>query len=159
MGYCSPSSWKPRAFIYTKLPTSKNRAGVTKKPAGWVPVPQRGDFTRVKNPHCTVKETAEVAFCLLLCNVQVYTYLNISKHCKEHYREALPKHIFLSVSHRCIAILGSLIPFPGKHYWEVEVEEDTEYRTGVAFENTPRHGHLGANNSSWCMRHIITPSR
>ncbi|XP_048173730.1 fibronectin type III and SPRY domain-containing protein 2 [Corvus hawaiiensis] len=60
---------------------------------------------------------------------------------------------------RCIAILGSLIPFPGKHYWEVEVEEDTEYRTGVAFENTPRHGHLGANNSSWCMRHIITPSR
>ncbi|XP_050165722.1 fibronectin type III and SPRY domain-containing protein 2 isoform X2 [Myiozetetes cayanensis] len=60
---------------------------------------------------------------------------------------------------RCIAILGSLIPFPGKHYWEVEVEEDTEYRTGVAFENTPRHGHLGANNSSWCIRHIITPSR
>uniref|UniRef100_A0A8C5TVR5 Fibronectin type III and SPRY domain containing 2 n=1 Tax=Malurus cyaneus samueli TaxID=2593467 RepID=A0A8C5TVR5_9PASS len=60
---------------------------------------------------------------------------------------------------RCIAILGSLIPFPGKHYWEVEVEEDTEYRTGVAFENTPRHGHLGANNTSWCMRHIITPSR
>uniref|UniRef100_A0A8C5J593 Fibronectin type III and SPRY domain containing 2 n=1 Tax=Junco hyemalis TaxID=40217 RepID=A0A8C5J593_JUNHY len=60
---------------------------------------------------------------------------------------------------RCIAILGSLIPFPGRHYWEVEVEEDTEYRVGVAFENTPRHGHLGANNSSWCMRHIITPSR
>ncbi|KAM9533112.1 fibronectin type III and SPRY domain-containing protein 2 isoform 2-T3 [Guaruba guarouba] len=60
---------------------------------------------------------------------------------------------------RCIGILGSLIPFPGKHYWEVEVEEDTEYRIGVAFENTPRHGHLGANNSSWCMRHIITPSR
>ncbi|RLW03649.1 hypothetical protein DV515_00006375 [Chloebia gouldiae] len=60
---------------------------------------------------------------------------------------------------RCIAILGSLIPFPGKHYWEVEVEEDTEYRIGVAFENTPRHGYLGANNSSWCMRHIITPSR
>ncbi|KFP79672.1 Fibronectin type III and SPRY domain-containing protein 2, partial [Acanthisitta chloris] len=60
---------------------------------------------------------------------------------------------------RCIAILGSLIAFPGKHYWEVEVEEHTEYRAGVAFENTPRHGHLGANNSSWCMRHIITPSR
>ncbi|KAM6060269.1 LOW QUALITY PROTEIN: fibronectin type III and SPRY domain-containing protein 2 [Theristicus caerulescens] len=60
---------------------------------------------------------------------------------------------------RSIAILGSLIPFPGKHYWEVEVEEDTEYRIGVAFENTPRHGYLGANNSSWCMRHIITPSR
>uniref|UniRef100_A0A8B9TVK5 Fibronectin type III and SPRY domain containing 2 n=1 Tax=Anas platyrhynchos TaxID=8839 RepID=A0A8B9TVK5_ANAPL len=60
---------------------------------------------------------------------------------------------------RCIGILGSLIPFPGKHYWEVEAEEDTEYRIGVAFENTPRHGYLGANNSSWCMRHIITPSR
>ncbi|GAB0194149.1 fibronectin type III and SPRY domain-containing protein 2 [Grus japonensis] len=60
---------------------------------------------------------------------------------------------------RCIGILGSLIPFPGKHYWEVEVEEDTEYRIGVALENTPRHGYLGANNSSWCMRHIITPSR
>ncbi|NWU92124.1 FSD2 protein, partial [Upupa epops] len=60
---------------------------------------------------------------------------------------------------RCIGILGSLIPFPGKHYWEVEVEEDTEYRIGVAFENTPRHSYLGANNSSWCMRHIITPSR
>ncbi|XP_009555172.2 fibronectin type III and SPRY domain-containing protein 2 [Cuculus canorus] len=60
---------------------------------------------------------------------------------------------------RSIGILGSLIPFPGKHYWEVEVEEDTEYRIGVAFENTPRHGYLGANNSSWCMRHIITPSR
>ncbi|KFU87293.1 Fibronectin type III and SPRY domain-containing protein 2, partial [Chaetura pelagica] len=60
---------------------------------------------------------------------------------------------------RCIGILGSLIPFPGKHYWEVETEEETEYRIGVAFENTPRHGYLGANNSSWCMRHIITPSR
>ncbi|XP_009895579.2 fibronectin type III and SPRY domain-containing protein 2 [Dryobates pubescens] len=60
---------------------------------------------------------------------------------------------------RCIGILGSLIPFPGKHYWEVEVAEDTEYRIGVAFESTPRHGYLGANNSSWCMRHIITPSR
>ena len=65
----------------------------------------------------------------------------------------------LGFSHRCIGILGSLIPFPGKHYWEVEAEEDTEYRIGVAFENTPRHGYLGANNSSWCMRHIITPSR
>lgn len=52
----------PRALIYTKLPTSKNRAGVTKKPAGWVSVPQREDFTGVKNPQCTAKETAEVAF-------------------------------------------------------------------------------------------------
>uniref|UniRef100_A0A7M4FD51 Fibronectin type III and SPRY domain containing 2 n=1 Tax=Crocodylus porosus TaxID=8502 RepID=A0A7M4FD51_CROPO len=60
---------------------------------------------------------------------------------------------------RCIAILGSMIPFQGKHYWEVEVEEDTEYRVGVAYENTHRHGYLGANNSSWCLRHIVTPSR
>uniref|UniRef100_A0A8D0L7R6 Fibronectin type III and SPRY domain containing 2 n=1 Tax=Sphenodon punctatus TaxID=8508 RepID=A0A8D0L7R6_SPHPU len=58
----------------------------------------------------------------------------------------------------CIAILGSQIPFRGKHYWEVETEEDTEYRTGVAFENTARNDYLGANSSSWCMRHIVTPS-
>jgi len=83
------------------------------------------------------------------------TYLNIVN----SIAESPTKHILLPVSHRCIGILGSLIPFPGKHYWEVEVEEDTEYRIGVAFENTPRHGYLGANNSSWCMRHIITPSR
>ncbi|XP_067411846.1 fibronectin type III and SPRY domain-containing protein 2 [Emydura macquarii macquarii] len=60
---------------------------------------------------------------------------------------------------RCIAILGSMIPFQGKHYWEVEVDENMEYRVGVAFENTHRHGYLGANNSSWCMRHIVTPAR
>lgn len=64
-------------------------------------------------------------------------------------------HLF----HRCIAILGSMIPFQGKHYWEVEVEEDMEYRVGVAYENTHRQGYLGANNSSWCLRHIVTPSR
>ncbi|XP_039347511.1 fibronectin type III and SPRY domain-containing protein 2 isoform X2 [Mauremys reevesii] len=60
---------------------------------------------------------------------------------------------------RCIAILGSMIPFQGKHYWEVEVDENMEYRVGVAFENTHRHGYLGANSSSWCMRHIVTPAR
>uniref|UniRef100_A0A8C0IWP8 Fibronectin type III and SPRY domain containing 2 n=1 Tax=Chelonoidis abingdonii TaxID=106734 RepID=A0A8C0IWP8_CHEAB len=60
---------------------------------------------------------------------------------------------------RCIAILGTMIPFQGKHYWEVEVDENMEYRVGVAFENTHRHGYLGANSSSWCMRHIVTPAR
>lgn len=52
----------PRTFIYTKLPTSKNRAGVTKKPAGWVSAPQHEEFIGVKNPHCIAKETAKVAF-------------------------------------------------------------------------------------------------
>ncbi|XP_038273744.1 fibronectin type III and SPRY domain-containing protein 2 [Dermochelys coriacea] len=60
---------------------------------------------------------------------------------------------------RCIAILGSMIPLQGKHYWEVKVDENMEYRVGVAFENTHRHGYLGANSSSWCMRHIVTPAR
>lgn len=58
----------PRALISTKVPTSKNRAGVTKKPAGWVSAPQCGDFTGVKNPHCTAKVTAEVTF--VLCYVK-----------------------------------------------------------------------------------------
>ncbi|KAG8440555.1 hypothetical protein GDO86_006338 [Hymenochirus boettgeri] len=60
---------------------------------------------------------------------------------------------------RCIAIMGKLIPFKGKHYWEVEVSENTEYRIGVAHENTNKNGLLGANNTSWCLRHIVTPSR
>ncbi|XP_028679495.1 fibronectin type III and SPRY domain-containing protein 2 [Erpetoichthys calabaricus] len=60
---------------------------------------------------------------------------------------------------RCVAIMGELIPVKGKHYWEVEVEENTEYRIGVAYEDTQRNGYLGGNNTSWCMRHIITPSR
>ncbi|XP_066557550.1 fibronectin type III and SPRY domain-containing protein 2 [Amia ocellicauda] len=60
---------------------------------------------------------------------------------------------------RCVAILGELIPVRGKHYWEVEVEETTEYRIGVAYQDTQRNGYLGGNNTSWCMRHVITPSR
>uniref|UniRef100_W5N5Q8 Fibronectin type III and SPRY domain containing 2 n=1 Tax=Lepisosteus oculatus TaxID=7918 RepID=W5N5Q8_LEPOC len=60
---------------------------------------------------------------------------------------------------RCVAILGELIPVRGKHYWEVEVEENTEYRIGVAYQDTQRNGYLGGNNTSWCMRHVITPSR
>lgn len=60
---------------------------------------------------------------------------------------------------RCVAVLGDLIPVGGRHYWEVEVEEGTEFRIGVAYEDTQRNSYLGANNSSWCMRHILTPSR
>ncbi|XP_068455578.1 fibronectin type III and SPRY domain-containing protein 2 [Clinocottus analis] len=60
---------------------------------------------------------------------------------------------------RCVAVLGDLIPVRGRHYWEVEVDDDTEFRIGVACEDTERNSYLGANGSSWCMRHIVTPSR
>ncbi|KAM4744053.1 fibronectin type III and SPRY domain-containing protein 2 isoform 2-T2 [Anableps anableps] len=60
---------------------------------------------------------------------------------------------------RCVAILGDLIPVRGRHYWEVEVDDETEFRVGVAYEDTERDSYLGANSTSWCMRHIRTPSR
>ncbi|XP_037339534.2 fibronectin type III and SPRY domain-containing protein 2 isoform X2 [Pungitius pungitius] len=60
---------------------------------------------------------------------------------------------------RCAAVLGDLIPVRGRHYWEVEVDDGTEFRIGVASEDTERNTYLGANNTSWCMRHILTPSR
>ncbi|XP_034050770.1 fibronectin type III and SPRY domain-containing protein 2 [Thalassophryne amazonica] len=60
---------------------------------------------------------------------------------------------------RCVAVLGDVIPVRGRHYWEVEVDGETEYRIGVAYEDTERNSYLGANNTSWCMRHILTPSR
>lgn len=60
---------------------------------------------------------------------------------------------------RCIAVLGNLIPVRGRHYWEVQVDETTEFRIGVAYEDTERNSYLGANNTSWCMRHILTPTR
>ncbi|XP_051236592.1 fibronectin type III and SPRY domain-containing protein 2 [Dicentrarchus labrax] len=60
---------------------------------------------------------------------------------------------------RCVAVLGDLIPVRGRHYWEVEVDDGTEFRIGVAYEDTGRNSYLGANNTSWCMRHILTPSR
>uniref|UniRef100_A0A3B4A5G3 Uncharacterized protein n=1 Tax=Periophthalmus magnuspinnatus TaxID=409849 RepID=A0A3B4A5G3_9GOBI len=60
---------------------------------------------------------------------------------------------------RCVAVLGELIPVRGCHYWEVEVDDETEYRVGVAYEDTDRNSYLGANNTSWCMRHILTPTR
>ncbi|KAM7405900.1 hypothetical protein PAMP_000315 [Pampus punctatissimus] len=60
---------------------------------------------------------------------------------------------------RCVAVLGDLIPVRGRHYWEVEVDDGTEFRIGVAYEDTERSSYLGANSTSWCMRHILTPSR
>uniref|UniRef100_A0AAY4DFI8 Fibronectin type III and SPRY domain containing 2 n=1 Tax=Denticeps clupeoides TaxID=299321 RepID=A0AAY4DFI8_9TELE len=60
---------------------------------------------------------------------------------------------------RCVAVLGDLIPIRSKHYWEVEVDPNTEYRIGVAYEDTQRNAYLGGNNASWCMRHVLTPSR
>ncbi|GAA6218853.1 fibronectin type III and SPRY domain-containing protein 2 isoform X1 [Lates japonicus] len=60
---------------------------------------------------------------------------------------------------RCVAVLGNLIPVRGRHYWEIEVDDGTEFRIGVAYEDTERNSYLGANNTSWCMRHILTPSR
>lgn len=60
---------------------------------------------------------------------------------------------------RCVAVLGDLIPVKGCHYWEVEVDDGTEFRIGVAYEDTEKSSYLGANNASWCMRHILTPSR
>ncbi|XP_069381909.1 fibronectin type III and SPRY domain-containing protein 2 isoform X2 [Paralichthys olivaceus] len=60
---------------------------------------------------------------------------------------------------RCVAVLGDLIPVRGRHYWEVEVDDGTEFRIGVAYEDTERSSYLGANATSWCMRHIVTPSR
>ncbi|XP_058012032.1 fibronectin type III and SPRY domain-containing protein 2 [Ahaetulla prasina] len=59
---------------------------------------------------------------------------------------------------RSIAVLGYPIPFRGKHYWEVDVDENTEYCIGVAFENVPRDDYLGQSHSSWCMKHTITSS-
>ncbi|XP_075064022.1 fibronectin type III and SPRY domain-containing protein 2 [Mixophyes fleayi] len=76
---------------------------------------------------------------------------------EEESLEDLPYHC--NNFSRCIAVLGNLIPFRGKHYWEVEVDECTEYRVGVAYEDTNRNGVLGANNTSWCLRHICTPKR
>ncbi|KAM4630629.1 fibronectin type III and SPRY domain-containing protein 2 [Polymixia lowei] len=60
---------------------------------------------------------------------------------------------------RCVAVLGDLIPVKGRHYWEVEADDGTEFRIGVAYEDTQRNSYLGANNTSWCMRHILTPTR
>uniref|UniRef100_A0A8C7JBQ2 Fibronectin type III and SPRY domain containing 2 n=1 Tax=Oncorhynchus kisutch TaxID=8019 RepID=A0A8C7JBQ2_ONCKI len=73
--------------------------------------------------------------------------------------EELPLSCTVCVWSRCVAVLGDLIPVRGRHYWEVELDEDTEYRIGVAYEDTQRNSYLGGTNTSWCMRHVLTPSR
>ncbi|XP_037103760.1 fibronectin type III and SPRY domain-containing protein 2 [Syngnathus acus] len=60
---------------------------------------------------------------------------------------------------RCVAVLGDLIPVRERHYWEVEVDYRTEYRIGIAYEDTERNSYLGGNTTSWCMRHILSTSR
>ena len=64
-----------------------------------------------------------------------------------------------SMCYRCVAVLGDLLPVRGQHYWEVAVDDYTEFRVGVAYEDTNRNAYLGATNTSWCMRHILTPTR
>ncbi|XP_048450108.1 fibronectin type III and SPRY domain-containing protein 2, partial [Rhincodon typus] len=59
----------------------------------------------------------------------------------------------------CAAVMGLLVPVRGKHYWEVEVSDHTEYRIGVASHNIPRDSYIGSNITSWCMRHTVSPSR
>nr|XP_045002317.1 fibronectin type III and SPRY domain-containing protein 2 isoform X2 [Jaculus jaculus] len=60
---------------------------------------------------------------------------------------------------RCVAVMGNLIPVRGRHYWEVEVEEQLDYTVGVAFEDVPKQEDLGANCLSWCMRHTYASAR
>lgn len=61
--------------------------------------------------------------------------------------------------YRCVAVLGDMIPVRGKHYWEAEADDGTEFRIGVAYEDTEKNSYLGANSTSWCMRHILSPTR
>lgn len=60
---------------------------------------------------------------------------------------------------RCVAVMGNLIPVRGRHYWEVEVDERSDYTVGVAFEDVPKQEDLGANCLSWCMRHTWASPR
>ncbi|XP_036909427.1 fibronectin type III and SPRY domain-containing protein 2 isoform X2 [Sturnira hondurensis] len=59
----------------------------------------------------------------------------------------------------CVAVMGDLVPVRGRHYWEVEVDERSDYTVGVAFEDVPKQEDLGANCRSWCMRHAWAPPR
>lgn len=67
-------------------------------------------------------------------------------------------HVLLSKP-RCVAVMGNLIPVRGRHYWEVEVDEQANYTVGVAFDDVPKEEDLGANRLSWCMRHRFASSR
>lgn len=60
---------------------------------------------------------------------------------------------------RCVAVMGNLIPVRGRQYWEVEVDERSDYTVGVAFEDVPKQEDLGANCLSWCMRHTWASPR
>lgn len=55
--------------------------------------------------------------------------------------------------------MGNLVPVRGRHYWEVEVDERSDYTVGVAFDDVPKQEDLGANCQSWCMRHAWAPPR
>ncbi|KAM5291544.1 fibronectin type III and SPRY domain-containing protein 2 isoform 2-T2 [Glossophaga mutica] len=59
----------------------------------------------------------------------------------------------------CVAAMGNLVPVRGRHYWEVEVDERSDYTVGVAFDDVPKQEDLGANCQSWCMRHAWAPPR
>ncbi|XP_044244373.2 fibronectin type III and SPRY domain-containing protein 2 isoform X3 [Ursus arctos] len=71
-------------------------------------------------------------------------------------KEPLPSNTRFT---RCVAVMGTLIPIRGRHYWEVEVDELADYTVGVAFEDVPKQEDLGANCLSWCMRHTFASSR
>ncbi|XP_005357724.1 fibronectin type III and SPRY domain-containing protein 2 isoform X3 [Microtus ochrogaster] len=75
---------------------------------------------------------------------------------KTFRRELLPSKTQFT---RCAAVIGDLIPVRGRHYWEVEVDERLDYTVGVACEDVPKQEDLGANCSSWCMRHTFASTR
>ncbi|XP_048224848.1 fibronectin type III and SPRY domain-containing protein 2 [Perognathus longimembris pacificus] len=60
---------------------------------------------------------------------------------------------------RCVAVMGNLIPVRGRHYWEVEVDERSNYTVGVASEDIPKQEDLGASPHAWCLRHTFASSR
>lgn len=68
-------------------------------------------------------------------------------------------HALVLSQTRCVAVMGNLIPFRGRHYWEVEVDERLDYTVGVSFEEVPKQEDLGTNSLSWCMRHTWASPR
>ncbi|KAM5206678.1 fibronectin type III and SPRY domain-containing protein 2 isoform 1-T3 [Hipposideros larvatus] len=75
---------------------------------------------------------------------------------KTSAREPPPRSTHFS---RCVAVMGTLIPVRGRHYWEVEVDERLDYTVGVSFEDVPKQEDLGTNSLSWCMRHTWASPR